>query len=52
MAEKEPKLVHSDFMDEIPGIEVESDYEPIILPKPNTEKEVKSSYKERAKKAP
>ena len=34
-----------------PGIEVKSDYEPIIVPKPNTEPEVNSSYVERAKKA-
>ena len=52
MADKEPNLVQPNFIAEIPGIEVESDYEPIILSKPNTEKEVKSSYKERAKKAP
>ena len=51
MAEKEPKLVHPDFMDEIPGIEVESNHEPIIGPKPKTEPEVKSSYSERAKNA-
>ena len=49
MANKEPKLVQLDFIAEIPGIEVESDYEPIIGPKPNTEPEVKSSYAERAK---
>ena len=43
MANKEPKLVQPNFIAEIPGIEVESDYEPIIDPKPNTEPEVKSS---------
>ena len=42
MADKEPKLVQPDFIAEIPGIEVESDYEPIIGPKPKTEPEVKS----------
>ena len=51
MANKEPKLVQLNFIAEIPGIEVESDYEPIIGPKPNTEPEVKSSYAERAKNA-
>ena len=51
MAKKEPKLVQPNFIAEIPGIEVESDYEPIIGPKPNTEPEVKSSYVERAKNA-
>ena len=48
-ADREPKLVQPNFIAEIPGIEVESDYEPIIWPKPNTEPEVKSSYAERAK---
>ena len=51
MADKEPKLVQPNFIAEIPGIEVESDYEPIIGPKPNTEPEVKSSYVERAENA-
>ena len=51
MADKEPKLVQPDFIAEIPGIEVESDYEPIIGPKPNTEQEFKSSYAERTKNA-
>ena len=49
MADKELKFVQPDFIAEIPGIEVESDYEPIIGPTPNTEPEVKSSYAERAK---
>ena len=30
MADKEPKLVQPDFIAEIPGIEVESNYESII----------------------
>ena len=51
MADKEPKLFRPDFISEIPVIEVESDHEPIIGPKPNTEPEVKSSYVERAKNA-
>ena len=51
MAEKDPKLVHPNFIAGITGIEVESDYEPIIGPKPNTEPEFKSSYAERAKNA-
>ena len=51
MDDKEPKLVQPDFIAEIPGIEVESNYEPIIGPKPNTEPEVKSSYVERTKNA-
>ena len=29
-ADREPKLVQPNFIAEIPGIEVESDYEPII----------------------
>ena len=49
IADKEEKLVQTNFIAEIPGIEVESNYEPIIGPKPNTEPEVKSSYVERAK---
>ena len=49
MADKEPKLVQTKFISEIPGIEVESDYEPIIGTKPNTEPEVKTSYAEHAK---
>ena len=49
MADIEPKLVHPNYISEIPGIEVESDYETIIVPKPNTEPEVKSSHEERAK---
>ena len=36
MADKEPKLVQPNFIAEIPGIEVESNYELIIGPKPNT----------------
>ena len=36
MADKEPKLVQPNFISEIPGIEVESNYELIIGPKPNT----------------
>ena len=51
MANKEPRLVQPDFIAEIPIIEVESNYKPIIGPKPNTEPEVKSLYTERAKKA-
>ena len=51
MADKEPKLVQPNFISEIPGIEVESDYDQIIGPKPNTEPEVNSSYAERAKNA-
>ena len=51
MADKEPKLVQTNFIAEFPGIEVESAYEPIIRPKHNTEPEVNSSYAERAKKA-
>ena len=50
MADKEPKLVQPNFKSKIPGLEVESDYEPIIGPKPNTQPEVNSSYAERAKK--
>ena len=44
-------MVQPDFIAEIPGIEVERDYEPIIGPKPNTEPEVNSSYAEHTKKA-
>ena len=51
MADKEPKLVQTNFIAEFPGIEVESAYEPIIRPKPKMEPEVNSSYAERAKKA-
>ena len=51
MADKEPKLVQPNFIAKIPLIEVESDYEPIMGPKPSTEPEVNSSYAERAKKA-
>ena len=51
MADKEPKLVQPDFITDIPGIEVESNYEPIIGPKPNMEPEVNSSYAKRAKNA-
>ena len=51
MANKEPKLVQPDFISEIPGVEVDSDYEPIIRQKHDTEPEVKSSYAERAKNA-
>ena len=51
MADKEPKLVQPNFIAEIPGIEVKSDYDPIIGPKPNTEPEVNSSYAEPTKKA-
>ena len=51
MANKEPKLVQPNFIAEIPGIEVKSNYEPIIGPKTNTELDVKSSYTERAKNA-
>ena len=51
MANKEPKLVQPHFISEISGIEVESNYDPIIGPKPNTEPEVKSSYAERAQNA-
>ena len=51
MANKEPKLIQSNFIAEIPCIEVKSDYEPIIGPKPNTEPEVKSSYAQRTKNA-
>ena len=49
MADKELKLVQPNFIAETPGIEIDSDYEPIIGPKPNTAPEVKSSYAERAK---
>ena len=49
MYNKEQKMVQPNFIAEIPGIEVESNYEPIIGPKPNTEPEVKSSYADRAK---
>ena len=51
MDDKEPKLVQPNFIAEIPGIEVKSDYEPIIGPNPNTEPEVKSSYAECANNA-
>ena len=51
MADKEPKLVQPNFIAEIPGIEVESEYKLIIGPKPNTETEVNSSYAEHANKA-
>ena len=47
--QKESKLVQPNFIAEIPGIEVESNYDPIIGPKPNTEPEVNSSYAERVK---
>ena len=50
-ADKEPKLVQTYFIAEIPGIEVESDYEPIIGPKPNTEPELKSLHAERINNA-
>ena len=49
MADKEKKLVQPNFIAGIPGIEVESDCEPIVSPKPKTEPEVKSSYEGRAK---
>ena len=49
ISDKEPKLVQPNFIAEIPGIEVESDYEPIIGQNPDTEPDVKSSYAERAK---
>ena len=49
MADNEPKLVQPDFIAEIPVIEVESDYEPIICPTPNMEPEVNSSYADRTK---
>ena len=49
MADKEPKSVQPNFIAEIPGFEVESDYEPTIGPSPNTDPEVNSSYAERAK---
>ena len=44
-------MAQPNFIAEIPGIEVESNYEPIIGPKPNTEPEVKPSYAERANNA-
>ena len=51
MADKEPRLVQPNFIAEITGIEVESDYETITGPKHNTKPEVNSSYAERAEKA-
>ena len=51
MADKELKLVQPNLKSEIPDIDVESDYDPVIDPKPNTEPEVNYSHEERAKKA-
>ena len=51
MADKVPKLVQPNFTAEISGIKVNSNYEPIIGPKPSKEPEVNSSYEEIANKA-
>ena len=48
MVEKYPKLIKPDFISEIPGIKKNSDYEKIIVPKPDEEQDVKPSISERA----
>ena len=48
MVVKEPKLVQPDFIAEIPGIEMDSNYEKIIGPKPDKEQDAKPSLSERA----
>ena len=50
-ADKQPKLIHSDIMSEILGIETEDIYDGIIGPIPIREEEKRSSYAEHAAKA-
>ena len=45
---KDLKLIQPDFIAEIPGIEVDSNYDKIIGPKPDEEQDVKPSISERA----
>ena len=45
---KELKLIQPDFISEIPRIEVDSDYDKTIVPKPDEERDVKPSISERA----
>ena len=45
---KEPKLIKPDFVDEITGIDMDSDYEKIIGPKPDEEHDAKPSISEHA----
>ena len=44
---KELKLIQPDFISEIPRIEVDSDYDKTIVPKPDEERDVKPSISER-----
>ena len=45
---KQPKLIQLDFIAEIPRIEMDSDYDKIIGPKPDEEQDAKPSISERA----
>ena len=45
---KEPKIIQPDFIAEISGIDMDSDYEKTIGPKPDEEQDVKPSISERA----
>ena len=40
---KEPKIIQPDFIAEIPVIEMDSDYDKIMGPKPDEEQDVKPS---------
>ena len=48
MVVKEPKIIQPDFTAEIPGIEIDSDYDKIIGPKLDEEQDAKPSISERA----
>ena len=43
MVVREPKLIQPDFIAEIPGIEMDSNYDKIIGPTPDEEQDVKLS---------
>ena len=48
---KYPKLIQTDFITEIPGIDMDSDYEKIIGPKPDEEQDAKPLISEHAEDA-
>ena len=48
MVAKDPIFIQPDFIAEISGIDMDSDYEKTIGPKPDEEQDVKPSISERA----
>ena len=48
MVGRELKLIKPDFISEIPGINMDSDYDKIIVPKPDEERDVMPLISERA----